>query len=201
MASRMPVTAEQIQEFVLANAMSKDDARRLAGQALEAGLLDVSCPRVCPLNTHRPRAISANDSLPDVTETLDEYRRCGYGLCDEAFEIDDLTKLARAVFAVQNAGWPVVFSFIYDQFWTILDAPKLRAFLTSVVGRNYQTTPRFLVNYVPATPWWLGLSTSHRWWVWTTPSRAGYRFSVGLSGQWLVCMWLSVHRNSESVVG
>ena len=37
----MPVTAEQIQEFVIANAMSNDDARRLAGQALEAGLLDV----------------------------------------------------------------------------------------------------------------------------------------------------------------
>ena len=146
----MPVTAEQIHEFVVANAMSNDDARRLAGQALEPGYWMSVCPWLS-LSTHRPRAISANEPLPDVTESLDEYRRCGYGVCEEVFEIDDLTKLERAVFAVQNAGWPVVFSFIYDQFWTILDAPKLRAFLTAVVGRNYQTTPRFLVNYVPAT--------------------------------------------------
>lgn len=147
----MPLTAEQIQEFVTANAMSSDDVRRLAGQALEPGYWTSACPWLS-LSTHRPCATSVNESMPDVTETLDEYRRCGYGVCEDAFEIGDLSSLARAVFAVHGAGWPLVFSFVYDQFWTLLDAPKLRAFLTSVVGRHYQTTARFLVNYVPAMP-------------------------------------------------
>src|SRR5215213_5116742 len=147
----MPLTAEQIQEFVIANTTSSDDARRLAGQAVEPGYWMSVCPWLS-LSTHRPRATSANESMPDVTDTLDEYRRCGYGLAEDAFEMDHLRNMARAVSAVQSAGWPVVFSFVYDQFWTVLDAPKLRAFLTSVLGPHYQTTARFLVNYVPATP-------------------------------------------------
>ena len=147
----MPLTAEQIQEFVTANAMSRDDASWLAGQALEAGYWRSICPWMS-LSTHRPRVNHVDEYMPDVTETLDEYRRCGYGLCEDVFEVDDLTSLARGIFAVQSSGWPMVFAFVYDQFWTLLDAPKFRAFLTSVFGRNYQTTARFLVNYVPATP-------------------------------------------------
>jgi hypothetical protein len=146
----MPLTAEQIQEFVTANAMSRDDARRLASQALDPGYWTSTCPWLS-VSTHRPRVTSVNESMADVTETLDEYRRCGYGQCEDVFEIDDLNSLARAIFAVQSAGWPMIFSFIYDQFWTLLDAPKLRAFLTSVFGPTYQTTARFFVNYVPAT--------------------------------------------------
>lgn len=146
----MPLTAEQIQEFVTANAMSRDDARRLAGQALDPDYWTSICPGLS-LSTYRPRVTPVNGSALDVTETLDEYRRSGYGVCEDVFEINHLNAMARAVFAVQSAGWPMVFSFIYDQFWTLLDAPKLRTFLTSVFGRNYQTTARFLVNYVPAT--------------------------------------------------
>jgi hypothetical protein len=148
--THMPLTAEQIQEFVTANAISSDDARRLADQALDPNYWTSVCPWLS-LSTHRPRGTSVDESM-DVTETLDEYHRCGYGVCEGAFEVGDLASLARAIFVVQSAGWPVVFSFIYDQFWTVLDAPKLRAFLTSVLGRNYQTTARFLVNYVPAIP-------------------------------------------------
>ena len=146
----MPLTAEQIQEFVTANAMSRDDARRLASQAVDPGYWTSTCPWLS-VSTHRPRVNSVNESMADITETLDEYRRCGYGLCEDIFEIDHLNNLARAIFTVQSAGWPMVFSFVYDQFWTLLDAPKLRAFLTSVFGPTYQTTARFLINYVPAT--------------------------------------------------
>jgi len=146
----MALTAEQIQEFVTANAMPGDDAHRLAGQALDAGYWTSACPWLS-VSTHRPGVDFANEPAADVTETLDEYRRCGYGLCENVFESGDLTSLACAIFTLQSAGWPLVFAFVYDQFWTLLDAPKLQAFLTSVVGENYQTTPRFLVNHVPAT--------------------------------------------------
>jgi hypothetical protein len=144
----MAITAEQIQEFVTANAILSDDARQLADQALEPGYWTSVCPWLS-LSTPRP---PVNESMPDVADTLDEYHRCGYSLAEDVFELDHLRNMARAVFAVQSAGWPVVFSFVYDQFWTLLDAPKLRAFLTSVLGSHYQTTARFLVNYVPATP-------------------------------------------------
>lgn len=147
----MPLTAQQVQEFVTANAMSSDDVRWLASQALEPSYWTSACPWLS-LSADRPRAAEVNESMPDVNETLDEYRRCGYGVCENVFEVADLTRLASAVFAVHGAGWPMVFSFLYDQFWTLLEAPKLRAFLTSVLGRQYQTTARFTVNSVPAAP-------------------------------------------------
>lgn len=145
------LTAQQIQEFVKAHAMSRDDARCLASRAMEPGYWTSVCPWLS-ISTNRPPAPSVDSSMPDVTETLDEYRRCGYGTCEDVFESAHLTHLGSAVFAVHGAGWPMVFSFVYDQFWTLLQAPKLRAFLTSLLGRRYQTTARFLVNYVPATP-------------------------------------------------
>lgn len=147
----MPVTAQQIQDFVKAHAMSRDDTRSLAGRALAPVYWKSVCPWLS-ISADRPQAIPVDPSIPEITEALDEYRRRGYCACEDVFDVADLTRLGSAVFALHDAGWPMVFSFIYDQLWTLLDAPKLRAFLKSVLGRNYQTTARFVANYVPATP-------------------------------------------------
>lgn len=45
----------------------------------------------------------------------------------------------------------MVFAFVFDQFWTLLQAPKLERFITEFVGAAYQTTPRFWANYVSPT--------------------------------------------------
>lgn len=147
----MPLTVKQIQEFVKANAMSYDEATSLASLAMDPGYWTSVCPWLS-VSKRRLRSGSVEPSTDVIAETLDEYRRSGFSSCENVFEVDDINRLAKAVFAVQKAGWPMAFSFLYDEFWTLLDAPKLRAFLTTTLGDHYQPTARFLVNYVPAMP-------------------------------------------------
>ena len=146
----MPLTVQQIQEFVKANAMSPHEASSLASRAIEPDYWISVCPWLS-ISKNR-RLPSVEPSMTDVAETLDDYWRSGFGACEDVFDVADITQLAKAVFAVNSAGWPMPFSFLYDGFWTLLEAPKLQAFLTSILGDHYQTTGRFLVNYVPATP-------------------------------------------------
>ena len=148
----MPLTVQQIQEFVKANAMSQDEATSLASRAMDPGYWRSACPWLS-ISKHRLRSGSVEPPRTEVAaETLDEYWRSGFSACEDVFKVADMDRLAKGVFAVQNAGWPMAFSFVYDEFWTLLEAPKLRAFLTSILGDHYQPTPRFLVNYVPAMP-------------------------------------------------
>ena len=147
----MPLTAEQLHEFIKAQAMSGEQARSLADRALNPSYWTSTCPWLS-ISTDRPAPAPFDTFLPEVAGAFDEYRQFGYGAGEGVFDVADLDSLARAVLVVHSAGWPMVFSFLYDQFWTLLQAPKLRAFLTSILGRGYQTTARFLVNYVPATP-------------------------------------------------
>lgn len=148
----MTLTVQQIQEFVKANAMSHDEATTLANRALDPDYWISTCPWMS-INKRRLRPDPVEPSMTDgVAKTLDEYWRSGFSSCEDVFEVADINRLAKTVFAVQNAGWPMAFSFLYDEFWTLLEAPKLRAFLTSILGDRYQPTARFLVNYVPPMP-------------------------------------------------
>lgn len=147
----MPLTIQQIQEFVKANAMLPGEASSLADRAMDPDYWRSACPWLS-ISDRRRRPASVELSTTAVAESVDEYWRSGFGSCEDVFAIDDITKLETGVFAVQSAGWPMVFSFLFDEFWTLLEAPKLRAFLTSILGEQYQPTARFLVNYVPAMP-------------------------------------------------
>src|ERR1044072_1074554 len=100
----MPVTVQQIQAFVKANAMSHDEATLLAGRAMEPGYWLSVCPWLSISKSRRPPA-SVEPSMTDIAETLDEYWRSGYGACEDAFDLSDITRLEKAVFAVNSAGW------------------------------------------------------------------------------------------------
>lgn len=146
----MPLTTRQIQEFVTAHAISAGDAPSLARRAMDPCYWRSICPALS-IGAERGPAADAPRAL-DVGEVLDEYAGSGYCACEQVFPADALRSLTSAVFSVQRAGWPMVFAFVFDQLWTILQAPKLDLFLTAILGPSYQTTARFWVNYVPATP-------------------------------------------------
>src|SRR5688572_13108562 len=110
----MTLTIQQIQEFVKANAMSPDEASWLASRAMEPGYWLSVCPWLSISKSRQPPA-AVEPSMTDVAETLDEYWRSGYGACEGTFDVANITRLSKAVFGVQSAGWPMVFSFLYDE--------------------------------------------------------------------------------------
>lgn len=145
----MPLTSQQLREFVQSHAISSDESRLLVARATAATYWESIAPR---LTVSQARPVSEfGGASNDVSEPVGEYRRCGFCTSDDVFAVHRLAELEEAVMAVHRAGWPMVFAFVFDQFWTLLQAPKLERFITELVGTAYQTTPRFWANYVSPT--------------------------------------------------
>jgi hypothetical protein len=51
-----------------------------------------------------------------------------------------IEKMGSCVERLRVAGWPAVFSFVYDEFWGILRTPILTRFLTRHLGARYVQT-------------------------------------------------------------
>ncbi len=146
----MPMTISELLGFVRQHtALSESDARSACEQAaqpdywrsLATGLSIGSAP-------------SADESAAagaDVDSALIDYREYGHCIVDGAFHAAEVERLRSGVMSVHDAGWPMVFAFLYDQFWTIARSPALTAFAHALLGPGYQPTISFWVNYVPPT--------------------------------------------------
>src|SRR5262249_58094823 len=66
-------------------------------------------------------------------------------LIDEA----TLAALNGAVDAVRTAGWPPVFAFVYDEFWSLVRIPAITTLLSATLGRGFRQIPHVWVHVVP----------------------------------------------------
>lgn len=56
--------------------------------------------------------------------------------------------MRRCVERLKAAGWPPVFAFVYDQFWSFWQLPSLRALLEEKLGPGYRMHPHLWCYYV-----------------------------------------------------
>jgi hypothetical protein len=148
----MAMSAQQIREFVQSVGLTSAQQADLRERAWSADYWRALCPWLSIATTgERIRRsdfdLASVEAASDVA--VEEYGARGYCSCENVFDLQELDQLRKAVFTVRGAGWPMIFAFVYDEFWTILHAPRLDHFLTSVIGQGYQPSARFWVNYVP----------------------------------------------------
>jgi hypothetical protein len=145
----MPVTIGQVRAFVKEHALSGVETDRLSAQARSAEYWTTLCPDMTVgLDRIVPVGGSAEDA--ELAAALADYAQYGHCAVHGVFAIDRIERIRRAALAVQAAGWPLIFVFVYDELWTLTRAPQLDAFLRATMGPGYQTTVSIWVNYVPA---------------------------------------------------
>ena len=88
--------------------------------------------------------------------SADELQRCDSELLKEGytkFRRDDwgldMSVLEGGVRNLDAAGVPIVFAFVYDEFWVLF--ARLRQFLAHVLGEDYRLLPDFWVWHVAAS--------------------------------------------------
>jgi len=59
-----------------------------------------------------------------------------------------LRRMLKGIETVRNAGWPGVFAFLYDDFWTAFRHPILKRLLTANLGLPYRQLPYIWAHYV-----------------------------------------------------
>jgi len=141
------MSTEQLAEFVKQFALTKEEARPLIQQAQDPHYWTTLCPAM----TISKNCVAAAPATPDrgTLDAIGEYNEYGHCIVSEAFSVNDIDALKSGVFAVQEAGWPMIFASVYDQFWATARTPKLAAFVGALLGPSYQPTISFWVNHVP----------------------------------------------------
>lgn len=90
-----------------------------------------------------------------AADTLDAVRRHfaaeGYFQTPPMLDAAELARLNDAIDAVNGAGWPPVFAWVYDEFWALARLPDVAALLASQIGAGYSQIPHIWTHVVPAT--------------------------------------------------
>jgi hypothetical protein len=93
----------------------------------------------------------------DVARATRRLAEDGYFCLEEAFESERIDRMRRIVEAVRADGWPAVFSFVFDDFWSIARSPRLLALLEASLGAGCLQNSVIWTHWVPgakgATGW------------------------------------------------
>jgi hypothetical protein len=142
------MVTEQLMAFVKQFALTEKEAAPMVERARNPQYWISLRPTMTISRSH---PISpGKDVQREIHNAIDDYTQYGHCIVNEAFSANDTEILKSAVLAVHEAGWPMIFAFVYDQFWTVTRLPKMDAFLRALLGTSYQTTVSFWINYVPA---------------------------------------------------
>ena len=77
-----------------------------------------------------------------------EFDREGYFQIDSVLSKTTAAELKAGVEIVRGAGWPPVFSFVYDQFWLPVRTTLLERALSAILGAGYKQTCYLWAHYV-----------------------------------------------------
>ncbi|NES85799.1 MAG: phytanoyl-CoA dioxygenase family protein [Moorea sp. SIO2B7] len=94
--------------------------------------------------TQTCQLISVNSQ--ELKQILQELIEEGYFQIDDFFPPADILKMSACVEKLQQEGLPVVFAFIYDEFWQIFY--KLSPILKTILGDDYLQVPDVWAWYV-----------------------------------------------------
>ncbi len=90
------------------------------------------------------------EPLPDklIEDAVANYRTHGFLSLAGVLSLPRIREMRQAIEKLRQADWLPVFSFVYDDFWLIGRAPKLRKLLTNLLGPAFQLLPRIWTHYV-----------------------------------------------------
>jgi hypothetical protein len=101
-----------------------------------------------PPSTSTPLAARRTGFENELRRGLDKR---GYSHLESLLDEIRLAELAALVGSVHEAGWPAVWSFVYDELWSLAWEPPLRKVAETALGRPAFLVPHLAVHYVSAS--------------------------------------------------
>lgn len=96
-------------------------------------------------------------SKADILRHVGHLKSEGYFCIENVVEPERVAALYSAVEKVRSAGWPAVFAFVYEEFWSLTAIEPLATFLEAAVG------PAYLQNSAIWAHWVNGESGNAGW--------------------------------------
>lgn len=146
----MTTAAKDLIAFIKQCTFTEGETQSFAERAQNPDYWISLCPAMT-ITTNRPNTDPLGELDSDLTTAIDDYRTYGHCAVHDAFARAEIQELETAINMIRQAGWPLIFAFVYDMLWKIGRATKLRVFVSTLIGPGYQPTISLWVNYVPAT--------------------------------------------------
>jgi hypothetical protein len=140
------LTKQQLQAFVRKHALSPSEVDHRLSEAQNAAYWRSLCSEATVGNASA--ASEASEIWDELGGGVADYWERGYLSLKNVFNVTEIERLKQAVYAIRQAGWPLIFALVYDQFWTLIRSPRLSAILRELLGAEHQITHLFWVHYV-----------------------------------------------------
>ena len=143
--------------------MNADVSHRIALQLLESARLrdaEIHALLHRALDPDYWRSLSPGPSLEgrfSETESLDaadvtsigrSFAAGGYFKTEPVFPIELIGWMKECVECLRREKWPLVFAFVYEEFWTIARTESFKRLLTALLGSGYSQTSGVWTYYV-----------------------------------------------------
>ena len=85
---------------------------------------------------------------PSESELLDRLKREGYFQIEAIISAPVMGRMLTCVETLRREGWPPVFAYVYDEFWSVARLPPLVRLLRGALGHGYKQLPHIWLHYV-----------------------------------------------------
>jgi len=133
--------------------LDREAVRSLFGRAMDVRYWRRLIPDMTVEGQPSAEAVSdtpSEDAFP--LAILKQVQEDGWFQLDPIFPAEALTRLKKALDVLIGAGWLPVFSFMYDEFWTLTRAAAVRRILSILLGPKYRQRAYFWTHYVQVRP-------------------------------------------------
>jgi hypothetical protein len=150
--------AEELSRMVESTVPSEDEVKALLDKARDPAYWRALNPDLSIGDSFAADALEErpieDDELDELADYFDED---GYFQIDSHLAPDVLGRMRACVDVLRHERWPLVFAFVYDEFWLVFRTPSLVRYMSEILGPGYRLIPTTWTYYVEddkgATGW------------------------------------------------
>lgn len=119
------------------------------GQALDPGFWRRFGPDLSIENESGAKLLESYPPAGDeVVRQCEKIRREGYFQTQPIVDTIAIGRMRALVEKLREAGWPPVFSYVYDEFWDVVRTPTLKHLISEFLGEGYRQNSFCWTYYV-----------------------------------------------------
>ena len=131
--------------------LSESDVSTRLAQATSRDYWNELCPalsveRISSYGRLETRALQHAENQA----ALNHLATLGYFQLEPLFDPNLICTMRECVDRLRERGWPIVFAFMYDEFWALTRVPSIASLLASALGTGYKQAANIWTYYVPA---------------------------------------------------
>src|SRR5690349_20068901 len=109
----MTTAAQDLMAFIRQCALTESEVHCLVERAQNPDYWVSLCPAMT-ITTSKPKFDPLDDLDSDITSAIHDYNTYGHCEIHDAFVQSEIRDMETAVISIRQAGWPLIFAFVYD---------------------------------------------------------------------------------------